>query len=863
MNSESARLAVALALGERYRADQARGEARTAAEYSAQFPGYEDVVSAEYARLSATPPSAPTAAETIDGRVSRGHSAFGPPARLGPYRLERELGRGGQGSVHLAVDERLGRRVALKLLASPWSSGPDALRRFEQEARTLAALDHPGLCTVHETAVIDGVPFLAMRYVEGETLAARFAARNGLPDGSGIAAMTATVERVARAVHAAHEAGYVHRDLKPANIMVSTDGSPVVLDFGLARGESGPDLTVTGDMLGTPAYMAPEQAAGDVRAIDRRTDVHALGAVLYEAVVGARPFQGATAAAVLEAVRNAAPPDPRTANPRLSADLRTVLTTALAKNPADRYATALEFAEELRRVRLFEPIRARPISTLGRLLRWSRRRPAAAALAAVLVVLLPTLLVLGGWFVADRPLVAEQERARHAASVETAVTNAFATLRFEHGAWDRVRAALHAVLALDPANEEAHCGLARAELASGRGAEGLARLRAFAATRTTSLLVRRTEIELLRGLKHKEEADSLSVDLVPPSSAIECYFEGLRRFLGGYGAGAETFDERELTETTIWFQKAMERSPTFRPMYLDALAHAVGGLRDVALAQRIAETARLQIPGRNGVLAAGFALRSADPAAALAEFAKVSTDVAPWVELTRAGALLDLGRKEEALAAMRRYAAARADDATAQMNLAQFESEIGEPAAAESAARKAAALRPDLAVAHRTLAEAQSRGGAAPEQYVAPLREAVRLDPGNPDGRIMLAAALRKLGQVHESIKEAAEAVRLAPNRTGARVELGRCWMPQDAAVALPEFERALAAEPSNADFAVLAAVAAWNARQADTSKRYADLADKLSAAEPHRRMQAVSRDALNDLRKRFDLFAPEDLDVP
>jgi tetratricopeptide (TPR) repeat protein len=860
MDSDAARLAVAFAFGERYRADLAAGVARTASEYAALYPGYEDLVAAEFDRLAAPRTYAPTAAERSDVARAPGPASFAAPRRLGPYRLERELGRGGQGAVYLAVDERLGRRVALKILSAPWTGGSDALRRFEQEARTLAALDHPGLCAVHEASTADGLPYIAMRYVEGETLAARFASRNGAPDGVELAFATHVVERVARAVHAAHEAGYVHRDLKPANVMLAADGSPVVLDFGLARGDAGPELTATGDMIGTPAYMAPEQAAGDVRAIGRRTDVHALGAILYEAVVGARPFPGANAAAVLDAVRTAIPADPRAANRRITADLRTVLLTALAKNPADRYATALDFAEDLRRARLFEPIKARPISVFGRLLRWSRRRPAAAALAAVLALFLPTLLAFGGWILAKRPIVEQQERAQRAAAIENALTDAFGALRFDAGAWDRIRAAFAAVLRLDPGNEEAHCGLARAEAESGRGAEALTRLRAIAASDAASPLVRRTESEVLRRLGRAAEADAILAVLPPPTTAIECYFEGLRC------AGVWNLSELENGtegEEIVWFQQAIERAPRFRAIYLDALAHAAGGTTDKALAERVAAAARLQVPGRNGRMMAGFALRTASPAAAVAEFERARGDgPAPYVDFAMAGAYLLEGRTAEGIAAMRRYAEARRDDATAFMSLADVETVYGDAGEAERAARRATELRPDLAAAWKLLAESQRRNGAPPEKFLASLAEANRLAPSDPDVYLRRAAALRELGREDEAILDAQEAVKLAPKRADARAEFGRCLLGRDAPRALREFEAASELAPRVPDYPLYAAVAAQNLRDGPTALRFLDLAEK-RAADPRYPLLPEHFRLIAQIRRFFAPPPSEDEDVP
>jgi len=243
----------------RYHEDHVRGVRRPLEEYQALFPGYEAAVAREHAALAS----------------GTGGTDALPP--IGPYRLIRELGRGGQGEVFLAEDTRLRRRVALKTLRGLALDEPEALARFRREAEVASRLDHPGICTVYEAGLDQGLPWIAMRYVEGESLARKIAdarERKGVASdpttattaGPGTRAeamgVVRLLEEAARALHAAHEAGVIHRDLKPANIMVTPEGRPVLLDFGLAReveGGSGPTLTRTGDLFGTPAYMAPEQ----------------------------------------------------------------------------------------------------------------------------------------------------------------------------------------------------------------------------------------------------------------------------------------------------------------------------------------------------------------------------------------------------------------------------------------------------------------------------------------------------------------------------------------------------------------------------------------------------------------------------
>jgi len=359
-------------------ADQTDGSVRSLAEYLRLFPSHEELVAAAYLEgrrgLSQSPPAA----------------AEPSKERVGPFRLVRELGRGAQGAVWLAEDDRLGRAVALKLV--PRSPLFDSIApRFEREARVAAKLDHAGICSVLDVGADERFAWIAMRLVEGETLAARIARG----EVGSIDERLVLLERVARALHAAHEAGVVHRDVKPANVMVTPRGEPVILDFGVARadGDVAP-LTLTGDAIGTPAYMAPEALRGDGRRGDRRVDVWSLGVTAYELATGRRPFDAPTRDALVRAILDDDAPHARAIEPSVSDDLAVVLATALERDLARRYQTALDLAEDFRRVREREPIRARPASAALRVRRWAQRNPKlAASLAALLVVLVVALAV--------------------------------------------------------------------------------------------------------------------------------------------------------------------------------------------------------------------------------------------------------------------------------------------------------------------------------------------------------------------------------------------------------------------------------------------------------------------------------------
>jgi len=375
------------------------------------------------ADLPAAPSGAPPAPETLDAlrAVTDLRNGAGAPlsngASLGPYRIVRELGRGAQATVFLATDTRLGREVALKILQPPRGREAIFYLRFLREAETASRLDHRGICSVYEADVADGHAFIAMRYIDGETLRGPLAAQPS-PDRDLIAQRARLVEEVARALHVAHERGVVHRDIKPANIMLDSEGAAVLCDFGLVHEESAAGLTRTGEVAGTPAYMAPEQMRG--QHVDRRTDVYALGVVLYELLTGRRPFDGATWVEFYRLILHTEPTAPRKLNREIPVELEAVVLTALDKDPARRYATAQAFADDLRRVRRHEPVLARRPGPLLRARRWAQRHPAKAiALIALVGGTLAFTLQQQGSLRSIGAAKAESDRLREHAERET------------------------------------------------------------------------------------------------------------------------------------------------------------------------------------------------------------------------------------------------------------------------------------------------------------------------------------------------------------------------------------------------------------------------------------------------------------
>ena len=330
-----------------------------------------------------TPASAPSGATAFPG-VSR----F--PWEFGRYRVLEEIARGGAGVVFRARDESLQRDVALKFLRAGPLAARDDTRRLFLEARAAARLRHSNIVPIFEVGGgDDGPPFLAMAYLPGGTLADRL--RSGPVAGSEAARL---VTLIARAVHHAHLHGILHRDLKPGNILFDQAGEPQVADFGLAQLlDEDHTLTGSGAVLGTPAYLSPEQAAGRTGEITTAADIHGLGAILYELLTGRPPFSAPSLPGLLREVAEVPPTAPRALIPSVSEDLETVCLRCLEKDPARRYASAQDLADDLTRFLNHEPVHARPVTAAGRCWRWCRRKPALAAALAAASILLLTVLI--------------------------------------------------------------------------------------------------------------------------------------------------------------------------------------------------------------------------------------------------------------------------------------------------------------------------------------------------------------------------------------------------------------------------------------------------------------------------------------
>ena len=721
----------------------------TPAERRRRLDGVADAVVRDYVERAltvvpapetslASPQSAQTPGSPADQTAQR------PEGMIAHYRLLGELGRGGQGVVHLAEDTRLGRRVALKLL--PRLLGSTAsLRRFEREAALASRLDHPAIATVFESGVADGVRFIAMRHIAGEPLDAkirrareegksaettvdlRAVESSGAPPSARarLDRLLAFVEAAARALHVAHEAGLVHRDVKPGNIMVGADSLPVILDFGLAadRDDGAETLTRTGDVMGTPAYMAPEQIASSA-AVDRRADVYSLGAVLFEALTLVRPFDGPTHQAIFDAIRRGATPSVRAFRPHLSRDLDVIVRTAMAPEPRLRYATAAAFADDLGLLRAGRPIRAKPPNVFGRVVRWARREKMRAAFLGFAIVALPTI---GGLYLSNargRAALEAEDQRLAAVRCDEAVTNGFHNLGESRPA--AALADFEAAARLLPEDETAFCGRVLA-LVYGKRFDEAMRLIDAAPRRLADTYA----IATLRAAAVKESAPG--AESAPtarlPERAIDHYVAGARAMrLGHLG------DRKAFREALRSLRIAAALAPRPAQVFFVEAMHAAGHAGDPDLVRDMASVARRLWPESVATQrmigsALSYCGQDVEALEAFRYVARIAPDDGDVLVAT-AAALSRLGRHDEALANYERALKVYPSPALVHGSIGVTLAQMGRFADAVAAADRALALDPDDLNAWKARAGSLTRLGRAPEA-VAAVRRLTELETWN------------------------------------------------------------------------------------------------------------------------------------
>jgi serine/threonine-protein kinase len=638
------------------------------------------------------------------------------------YEVQGELGRGGMGVVYKARHLRLQRTVALKMLLAGAHAELSGRERFQREAEAVAALRHPNIVQVFDVGEVDNRPYFTMEFVEGGSLAERI---RGVPQPARQAAEL--VATLADAVHAAHQGGIVHRDLKPANVLLTSDGTPKVTDFGLARRLEGNEgLTISGTPVGTPSYMSPCQARGD-RDVGPATDVWALGAILYELLTGRPPFHAESATATLQQVVSDDPVPPARLNARVPRDLETICLKCLEKEPAARYASAQALADDLRRFGRGEPIEARPLRWPGRLLRWARRRPTAAALWVTLpLAALLALVQAGGWWLEAR------QRAANARAVHEHL-DGVAQLA-EVSAWEQARALLN-----------------RAEGRLAQGSTPELRLRA---DRLAADLDLATRLEKIR-LRQPPPIDGHSY-----SVATDQEFEAAFRDAGLADGQADPDGVAARVRASC-----VHRS-------------IVAALDDWA--SRTQTPARLtwclEVARRADTDADGWRDRVRDPKAwqdraVLAELAAtVPAKGQPPFLLVALGRALEY-RGGDAVPLYRRVLAEYPDDLWANMYLGNVLLKR-DPKEAIGHFRAALAVRPKSASMTNNLAVGLRAAGRL-DEAIACYERALRLDPGSALTHNNLGLALRDKGKLDDAQASFERAIAAEPNFFGAHMNLG------------------------------------------------------------------------------------------
>ena len=712
-----------------YREDSAAGRLVPLREYLLRFPDLDRVAAARFA-----------AREETRHQWSQ-HSVLEPGGRVGAYRIQREIGRGGQGAVFLAIDERLNRQVALKVLTDAALVSEQAKARFRREAMVASRFDHPGICTVYEAGSVNGLAYVAMQYLQGQTLAQRLVADSASSlERTGrdmLRERVAWIEQAARAAHVAHREGVVHRDLKPSNLLLSEDGKVVLLDFGLARAQGSEEATLTrsGDVFGTPAYMAPEQVRGDVAAHGPGVDVYALGVTLFELLTGQRPFVAATREGLYRAILHESPPRLRRLAPVAPRDLEIVVATAIEKEPSARYQSALDFAEDLRAVLESRPIAASPPSLVSRVLRWARRDPVRAVLTAGIVAAVLIATAVGGYLFGQRDVLEAGEAALREQEIDRLLVEALglagsdamlATTRLEQHLDDRSEFGL------------VRATLALAYLENGMPVQALEAADGRPASQSTEPAFALLRAEALRQLQRDDEARQAEEPVNGRTSAVAEFVQGWllhSRFRAG--------DHSALDPAIDHLDRALQMSPRAELVFHHIRILAVqkrGDLREFEIA---AQT-----------------MRDLWPAAPISWY---------WWGVSRQ---LCHGDSIGARDALTRCVEQSPDHADARTFLSLIELQLGNVAQAEEHYRRAVQVleRRDgrLAAQQHYIFGNSLLLLSRPESGLEPLRRALELDPDHVDASVALARCLVLTEQLEAALDLAWEIRDEHPERTDA-----------------------------------------------------------------------------------------------
>jgi serine/threonine-protein kinase len=639
------------------------------------------------------------------------------------YTVEAILGYGGMGAVYKARQRALDRVVAVKvLLAGPFAS-PIELARFHRETAALACLKHPNIVQVYDAGDVEGRPYLAMELIEGGTLAKKLAVAT-------LSARDAAVlmKTLAQAVEEAHQAGIVHRDLKPVNILLTVDGTPKITDFGLARrmeGDAG--LTQTGVAIGTPSYMAPEQARGHAPVVGPAVDVYALGSILYECLTGRPPFRAETPAETVLQVISQDPVAPSRLQHRIPRDLETICLKCLEKEPRFRYATAAALADDLACFQNGQAIAARPEGPMARLVRRVRRQPAISAAVAVSALLAFALIGSGLWYISEGRATAR--------AAEDDLRDMVQSLR--NSSW----------LSASAARDRAQGRL------DGRGPAALQR-QVIQGTRDLELAGR------LDAIRMKE---IVSVEGVDRDDRID-------------GAYAEVFQKVGLGTVDDMAPTVAERitRSDIRSALVSALDHWFVSTQDSRRKVWTLEVARRADPDQSD-----WRVRARDPEIRKSQEAVKDLIRAAPIKDAPVSLLIGLEMSlpdpvDAHVGFLKRIHLEHPDDFWINQRLGLLMYVLRKPAESVGYCQAALAVRPDSALVHNNLGRTLTDVGR-PEEGLAHYRRAAELDPSDGVYHNHVALALSALGRDDEAIPELEKALHNNPNAALLHSGLGNC----------------------------------------------------------------------------------------